>query len=459
MSVNVRRICLELLYEINENEQFCDMAIHKAMEENPKLDARDRGFLLTLTEGVVERRIELDYFINMYSSKPVDKLKPFIKNILRMAVYQLKYMDQVPHSAAVNEAVKLTIAKGYSGLRGFVNGILRNMSRTVCNAEYPDKVANPVEYMSIKHSMPKWLVEHYISELGDNEAENVLEYFLNNFDTVIRCTGIYYNKNELEEKIRECGVEVIKGSIFDYALHLKRTGVINNLPGYSEGSFVVQDESSMIPAHIAACYAKDNYLINDRKVLNVLDLCAAPGGKTLQIADNMGENVQIQARDVSNEKLDRIIDNAKRLGLSNISVKFADALKPDKSCVNKYDIVIADLPCSGLGVIGKKPDIKYNASLMGTKELAVMQKKILNNAAEYVVQGGIIIYSTCTINRIENEDNALAFIKDHTNYDLVQTDSYLPPELHDCILDNGFVKVIPGKIKADGFFVAVFKRL
>lgn len=458
MSVNVRKVCLDVLYDVNEKNEFCDTAVNKALAISDLPDVRDRGLLLALAEGTIERKIEIDYIINQYSTKPVGKLKPYVRNILRMAVYQLKYMDQIPNSAAVNEAVKLTSTCGYSGLKGFVNGILRNIARTISQVKYPDELKKPIEYLSVKYSMPMWLVEHYIDELGKEAANDVMEYYLNNSDTVIRYCGKMVDLDDFKKQLTQNSIIYEDSEAFSYAIRLKKPGSIAALPGYNEGVFTVQDTSSMIPAHIAGQYARKNYLEVSSKVLKVLDMCAAPGGKALQIAGELEKNVHVDARDLSKDKTSKIVCNAKRLGINNISVNEADALKLDQTCEDKYDIVIADLPCSGLGVVGKKPDIKYNASKNGMSDLASMQLKMLDNAADYVVRGGILLFSTCTINREENEQNARAFLNRHTNYYSVEITNYLPQNLRKFVSEEGFVKVVPGAIKADGFFVAVFRR-
>ncbi len=458
MKDNVRALCLEVLDEVFEKNVFCNTALHRAIELNKNLDERDRRFLTALTEGTVERCIEIDYLINQYSVKKVDKLKPYIRNILRMSVYQIKYMEQVPDSAAVNEAVVLVVKKGYKGLRGFVNGVLRNMVRTLQDVKYPDAAKEPVKYLSIMYSMPEWLVEHYLNELQFEDVENCFRYFLKPADITIRCTGKGYSKEELVNEYECCDILSDKKTIFDYSIRLKRHGKINNLLGFNEGSFVVQDESSMIPAHIAMEYVKQDEDMNVSESLSILDMCAAPGGKALHIAGGLAGKATVHARDISEYKTGKILENAGRLGINNIDVSVSDAMEHDMECVNAYDIVIADLPCSGLGVLAKKSDIKYNASKEGLAELADMQASMLDNAADYVKTCGIIVFSTCTINMNENELNVEHFLRRHPEYSLINAKDYIPVTLHGALTEEGYVKVIPGKYDSDGFFVAVFRR-
>ena len=461
MPVNTRRLCLDILVEVLEEGTFCNTALHECLNKNPALDKKERAFLSALAEGVVERSIELDYVINMYSDKSVTKLKPLIRNILRMAVYQILYMDQVPDSAAVNEAVKLAVKKGYGGLRGFVNGVLRNIVRNKDKLEYPDSDRNTMEYISVKYSMPQWLVRYFLEEMSADDVIKTMEYYMNTADTVLRLTAAAGRHDIYTEKLDHAGLNYTSGRIFDYAYRLQHAGRIDELPGYSEGHFVVQDESSMIPGHIAVSWI-NNKLQSSSGITRVLDMCAAPGGKTLHIAGSFGNNVCIDSCDISEYKVNRISDNAKRLNLSNVNAMVRDAMELDEKASGRYDVVIADLPCSGLGVLARKADIKYNVSESSVNELVHIQRTMLDNAASYVAPGGILVYSTCTINRHENEENAQYFADNNQNYKLCSPGQFFEGETLDRIsaafTEKGYIRVIPGIMQSDGFFVAVFQR-
>lgn len=462
MSVNTRRLCLDILSSVMDDGIYCNTALHECLNQNPALDIKERAFLSILSEGVVERCIEMDYIIDKFSSKPVDRLKPVIRNILRMAVYQIMYMDQVPDSATVNEAVKLTVKKGYGGLRGFVNGLLRNIVRNRDKIEYPDADSNILEYISVKYSMPEWLVRHFLKEMSTDDVIATMEYYMNATDTVLRVRGDSGSVDLYISDMKKSGLSFQKGHIFDYAFRLRNAGKIDELPGYSDGRFAVQDESSMIPGHIAISWIKRRLEKNGDKTVKVLDMCAAPGGKTLHIAGEFGDKVSIDSCDISEHKVKRIRENALRLRLDNINAYVCDALKADDTKKGKYDVVIADLPCSGLGVIARKPDIKYNITEASMKELAVLQQKMLDNASSYLAPGGLLIYSTCTINSLENENNALYFSENHREYKLCSPEKYFDAEtlerISDAITEQSFIRVIPGLMRSDGFFVAVFER-
>lgn len=461
MSVNTRRLCLDILIEVLEDGVFCNTAIHECLNKNPALDTKERAFLSMLSAGVVERRIEMDYIINKFSNKPADRLKPAIRNILRMSVYQIIYMDQVPDSAAVNEAVKLTIKKGYGGLRGFVNGVLRNIVRSKDIIEYPNADRNTVEYLSVKYSMPEWLVSHFLDEMSKDDVINTFEYYMNTTDTVLRLTVDTEAIEEYVLKLNNAGIKYKTGRIFDYALRLENAGRIDAIPGYEEGEFVIQDESSMIPGHIAVSWI-NNRLAATQQKLKILDMCAAPGGKTLHIACSFGNNVSIDSCDISEYKVKRIRDNAKRLNLNNINALVRDALVVEQESKGRYDVVIADLPCSGLGVFARKPDIKYNVSEESVNELVHIQQRMLDNAAGYVAPGGLLIYSTCTINRCENEENAEYFVKNNPQFCCCNLQQFFDVDtldrLSNAFTGQGYIRIIPGKLQSDGFFVAAFRR-
>lgn len=444
MAENVRLIALEIINDVLEKNIFYKASVDRHLSISD-MDARDRSFISVLSIGTIERYIELDYIIGCYSKMPVKKLKPYIRNILRMSIYQLKYMNQVPDSAAVNEAVKLAVKKGYGGLRGYVNGVLRNAARTLKDIEYPGS--------SIKYSIPEWLENHYVDELGYDAYVRMAEYFLSNRDITIRCTKESGGRDNLCGLFDEYGIEYSKDTIFDYSLRLTSPGRIHELPGYTEGKFVVQDESSMIPAHII-----NGLIAGCPDIVNVIDVCAAPGGKTLQLADMRNGRVHIEARDISSDKVSLIKDNAARLGICDITASVHDACEYDEECKEKYDFVIADVPCSGLGVIAKKPDIKHNITKEGMEKLSDIQKKIMNVVSLYVRPGGYMLYSTCTINVGENENNVKDFLCAHSDFELIKLCSYVPKKLKVCVRNEGYIKVVPGLIDADGFFVAALKK-
>lgn len=449
-SITARSAALAVINAVLNDKRFCEDAMQeyvyiKNADGGDKFDRRDRAFIKALSEGTIERCITIDYVINNYSSKPVHKLKPFIRGLLRMSVYQIMYMDKVPDNAAVNEAVKIAVKKGFHGLKGYVNGVLRSIARGYKELEINDT--------SVKYSVPKWLEEHLKTELGEKKTIDALEYFLGKTELTLR-PDCPKNLEWLRKEFEKAGIEYKSGNIIPEALRISQSVAVSELPGYKEGRFAVMDESSMLPAHIICEYIKED----NKKKYRVLDMCAAPGGKVLYLAGFAGEKVDCMAKDLTSGKISKLEENIKRLNIKNVKTSVFDATLFDENECEKYDIIIADLPCSGFGVIAKKPDIKYNTMEEDSKKLACIQKKMLDNAAKYVRNNGIIVFSTCTVSRYENEDNVSDFLKRHTDFSLFDIEKNIPHIIRKGCYKEMQVKIAPGQFDTDGFFVAVFKK-
>lgn len=435
--VNMREVALGVLLEVLERDSYLSPVLSSALEKYQYLDKQDRAFLARLTEGVVERRITLDYIINQYSKVKTEKMKPVIRTILRMGVYQLRFMDQVPDSAACNESVKLAVKKGFGSLRGFVNGVLRGIAR---GTDTMDDAG-----LSVKYSMPQWLVDKWELAYGIERTRAMLASFLENKKTHIRC------REGEEERILQSllaeGIQAEKGAYLPYALTISGYNYLRRVKVFQEGGFQVQDESSMLIGECAGI--QSGY--------QIVDVCAAPGGKASHAAEKLQGTGLVSARDLSERKTEKIRENIKRLGLVNVEVKEWDALTLDEAWRGKADIVLADLPCSGLGVIGKKPDIKYRASQEGIEELRDLQRQILSVVQEYVKPGGILMYSTCTVCPEENQENA-AWFSEMFDFEALSLQKELPEPLKGELSEEGFLQLYPGVHACDGFFLAKFRK-
>ena len=412
---NNREIVLEalLLYEKGE---YADKIIKSILDKYSYLERFERSFINRVFNGTIERRLTLDFIINSFSSVKVNKQKPVIRTILRMSVYQLIFMDAIPDSAAINEAVKLAKKKKFNGLTGFINGVLRNISRQKDKINLPE--GNLASALSVRYSMPEWLCSHFIKECGENKAIEILENSLAERPVIIRTNLSVTTAAELKERLENEGVTVrtpetlLKADEGSPALIISDFDGLMSLETFDEGLFCVQDLSSQMllnPAYESE--AVRNEIIERLKTAElIVDVCAAPGGKTCQAADLVryygNENCRIVSRDLTDAKVDRIDENTERCGFDNVETQVHDALLPDASIKGKADIVIADLPCSGLGVTGRKVDIKYRVREEDLAELARLQKEILMVVSEYVRDGGMLIYSTCTVNMAENDENA-----------------------------------------------------
>lgn len=445
-AINERELILGILLEITRDGEYAHIALRNTLSKYQYLEKRERAFITRVVEGTLEHMMEIDYIINQFSKVKVNKMKPVIRTILRSAVYQILYMDSVPNSAVCNEAVKLAAKKGFVNLKGFVNGVLRNIDRNVNDIQYP-KQDNMVEYLSIKYSMPTWILEKWKKSYDWETIERILQGFLQEKGTIIRCNLNRISKEDLKKKLEAEGVTVTQHPYLEYALEISGYDYLGDLESFEDGDFQVQDLSSMLVAEIAAPKEGDY----------VIDVCAAPGGKSLHIADKLHGTGHVEARDLTDYKVDLIWDNIERSQMKNVEAVRHDALVYDEDSKEKADIVIADLPCSGLGVIGKKADIKYKMTEETQRELAKLQKNILQIVHRYVKPGGTLVYSTCTINEEENMENVRWFLQQNPEFESVSVEQVLCEELKKSVKE-GCLQLLPGIHESDGFFIAVFRK-
>ncbi len=431
-TVNTREIVLDMLLMVEREEEYSHRIIRSVLDKYDYLSGQEKAFMKRLFEGCIERRLELDYHINRFASMPVKKMKPLIRCLLRMGTYQILYMDSVPDAAAVSEAVKLAGKRKFRNLSGFVNGILRKVATNKNELTLPDKEKAPKDFLSVTYSMPEWIVEHFLKTYSFEETEKILEGLMAIRPVCIRFAG-KLSEEEKQDLIREmekAGVTVSAHPNVKGAYYLENCDNIAALAGYDEGAFTVQDASSMLAVAAAGISPGDR----------VLDVCAAPGGKTMLAAEYAGKNGGVEARDVSDFKVAQIEENVARMGLSNVAVKVWDARMADESAKEQADVVIADVPCSGLGVMGKKRDIKYRQKPEAMEEIVQLQKEIMRNVVSYVKKGGVLLYSTCTINRAENEEMAEWICKEFA------------------FEKESMTQLLPGVHDTDGFFFARLRK-
>jgi len=444
---DAREIALGILIDISENNNYIHSVLSRTLKQFQNLEKQDRALITRICEGTIERLITLDFILNQYSSIKVNKMKPFIRNLLRMSVYQIKYMDQIPDSAACNEAVKLAKKRGFKNLSGFINGVLRNVIRNPEKVVFPDEQKEPIRFLSVVYSVPEWLITDWLIQYEYTVVKQMLEASFQDQKTTIRCNLNQVSPAELKLMLEQAKVTVEPGTYLPYAFKISDYNYLTQLESFQKGYFQIQDESSMLVGAVAGVKAGDY----------VIDVCAAPGGKSLHIAENLKSTGQVSARDVSEFKIELISDNIKRIGCKNITVKVQDALILDEESMEQADIVIADLPCSGLGVIGKKPDIKYNMTKEKINDLVKLQRAILEVVQQYVKKDGVLLYSTCTVNIEENIENIRWFINNF-NYKLENIEDYLPKALWSETTKEGYLQLIPGIHDADGFFIARLRK-
>lgn len=427
---NSRELILDVLLAVTRDGMYSHIAIRNMLDKYRYLPKQERSFIKRVCEGTLERMIWIDYVLNQCSSVKVNKMKPVIRCILRSGVYELKYMDAVPASATCNEAVKLAQKRGFRNLKGFVNGVLRSVSRNLSELAMPDRDKEPLEYLSIAGSMPVWILELWQQSYSLEQIERFLEAFLTEMPAAIRVNPLKTTKEELKKELEEAQIQAEESELED-VLMIKNYDFLEKIPAFREGKFHVQDISSMQVGLWAA--PKEHSF--------VVDVCAAPGGKSLHAAELMHGTGMVEARDLSPRKVSLIQENIERCQLPNVRAVQADARIPDQKLMGQADLVIADLPCSGLGVLGKKADIKYKVTREACKDLAALQREILDTVCQYVKEGGILIYSTCTINPGENQENTAWFLREHPEFSLEKQQ-----------------QILPEKGICDGFFLAKFVR-
>lgn len=444
--INPREMILEILLQIEEGEHS-HIAIRSALSKYQFLPRQERAFITRVCEGTLEYRIQIDYILDSFSKVTVDKMKPPIREILRSAVYQLRYMDSVPDSAVCNEAVKLTQRKGFYNLKPFVNGVLRTIAREMNQVKFPSREENLVRSLSVEYSMPEQLVERWLEAYGEEITEKILKDFLEEKPLTVRCRTYLNSQEAIVKSLTDQGVKVEPAPYLPYACHISGFDHILALDAFINGKILVQDVSSMLVAE-AADPQKGDY---------VIDVCAAPGGKSLHVGDKMEGFGTVDARDVSQYKVNLIEENIRRTNSINVQAKVQDATIFDQESELLADIVLADVPCSGYGVIGKKPDIKYRVTPQKQEEIVILQRTILDRAANYVKPRGTLIFSTCTIAKKENEENMMWFLQNYP-FKLESLDPCLPEELHSETTALGYLQLLPGVHKTDGFFIAKFRR-
>lgn len=424
-----RELALQTLLVITRDGEYSHIALKKILDEHQDLDKKERAFITRVVNGTLERMIEIDHILNRFSKVKVNKMKPVVRMILRMGVYQLKYMDHVPSSAICNESVKLAARKGFSGLKGFVNGVLRNISRNISRIAEPGK-EDMKKYLSVRYSLPEWMVEQWTEEYGEDTVEQIGQAFLEERPLTIRCNLTALGREELIKELEKEGVAA-KELVLPCALAISGYDHISKLESFRKGYFYVQDLSSMYVAEWA----------DPPKGAYIIDVCAAPGGKAIHMAEKLSGTGHVQARDLTDYKVGLLKDNIARSRLENIEAVKWDATVRDETAREKADLVIADLPCSGMGVIGRKVDLKYKMTPKLQEDLVKLQRNILSVVHTYVKPGGRLLYSTCTIHRTENEENARWFLKEQPQFCLVREQ-----------------QMIPGRDSGDGFYIAMFEK-
>ena len=431
----MRKLAFEVVEGTLERGGHSDDLFHHVIQTHPVMTAQEKRFLKRLSYGAIERKIEMDARIDAVSTLPARKMRPAVRTILRMALYEIYYMEQVPNAAACHEAVELTKKKKCARYSSFVNAVLRNAIRDPLPLEkQPDW---------IRYSLPEELMEHLRAQYGKKTAGRIAASYLEQSGTVT----LHIDSNKIRpeqygEELKKRQISFWRGNYIDQAIVVEHIQDISTLPGYRKGWFFVQDESSMLPVLCAGI----------RPGMRVADVCSAPGGKTMHALIQLKGEGWLTARDVSEKKVEKIRENIERFGYSNVCCECRDARVTDEKNKGKMDVVLVDVPCSGIGIIGRKPEIKYHA-MEDAAQLIERQRQICRAGAELLKPGGVLIYSTCTINCAENEEN-VRWMEEHLGLHTQSLDAWIPQSLQNKMTAGGMLQMLPGLQKSDGFFVS-----
>lgn len=441
---NVREIALDILTAVQKNKAYSNLSLNHAIKES-ELSAKDIGLLTELVYGTIQRDMTLDYYVSPFIKNP-KKIQPWVLSLLKMTVFQMQFLDRVPERAAVHEAVEIAKKRGHRGVASLVNGVLRTIGRE--GVPQTSEIKDPLERISISTSHPLWLVKLWASQFGIEKTEQMCMENLNAPVQTARVNLLKTSRDEVLELLADEGYMVEPSTLNEDGIRCLR-GNIALSNAYKNGLISIQDESSMLVAHAVSPSDEDM----------VLDSCAAPGGKTTHMGERMANHGRIIALDLHAHKTKLIEEQAMRLGLSNIETRQMDARKI-RECFEPqtFDKILVDAPCSGLGVLKRKPDAKYTKTEADLHSLSAIQLNILEKVSSLVKTGGTITYSTCTVGKEENEAIIDAFLEQNKDFerDLSLVDRL--PEAVKPYVNGNSVQILPQYFGSDGFFIASIRR-
>lgn len=435
---NSRLVAIVVIEKVLNENAYSNIVLGMELNKS-ELNDKDKALVTEIVYGTLKYKYTIDKILCNYVKKGIDKLDSFVLNMLRISLYQIRFLDKVPSFAAVNEAVNLTKKKSNLGASKLVNAVLRNYLRETSAKYY--NVDDEIERLCFEYSFTKSLVKLFIKQYGVLSAEEILKGLNYKPDVTVRVNTLKLTYEEIWEKLIENGYNVEKGNVAPEAIRIIRGKNIENNLLFNEGYITVQDESAMLTA--PSMDLKPDQV--------VLDLCSAPGGKTTHIAEIMRNSGRIYAYDIHKNKLSLIEENIKRIGITNTTCDVIDATVYTEPLFECADRVLIDVPCSGLGIIRKKPEIKWSKHINNIKSIIETQRKIMENASKYLKKGGVMVYSTCTLNKEENEGNIEWFIETHPEFKIQPV---FFGELDNIRYnDSGNITILPNQYM-DGFFIA-----
>ena len=439
---NARELALQTLTDILIDGAYSNHALSEQIEKN-ELTVQDKNFMTELVYGTLQHEQLLNFYVTPFFN---GKVKAWVRILIQMTLYQMLFLDSVPEHAAISEAVKIAKKRGGQFNGKLVNAILREMTRTPLPSL--DTIKDEAERLAVETSHPLWLIKLWSKQFGWEKTIQMARANNERVNVTIRVNGVRGTREELKQKLESEGITCEYGNLSEDALVILKGNVIKT-KAFEQGWFYVQDESSMLVARA----------LKPKHHSKVLDTCSAPGGKTTHVAELMRQTGTVYAHDVYEHKIKLIEDNVKRLGLTNVVATLQDATTLNERYESdSFDAVLVDAPCSGLGILRRHPEVKITKQPSDLDEIMMIQKKILNTVAPLVKVGGTLVYSTCTVNRKENDKMVEQFLAQHPEYELDPTlVNRLPEVLHEQT-KKGMVQLFPGDYQTDGFFIACLKR-
>jgi 16S rRNA (cytosine967-C5)-methyltransferase len=441
---NVREIALDLLTAVEKNQSYSNLLLNSTIEKN-QLSAKDVGLLTELTYGTLQRRMALDYFLNPFI-KDNKKLADWIHHLLRLTLYQMIYLDRIPDRAAIYEAVDIAKKRGHKGIASLVNGVLRSIQRQ--GVPSLNDVADPNERLALETSHPLWLINRWVNQFGFDKTKEMCEINLTAPLQTARVNLTKISRDECVALLEEDGFQIEKSPIIPEAIRCLKGNLASTI-AFKYGMFTIQDESSMLAAYALGA-AREEY---------ILDACAAPGGKSTHIAEKMNNTGEVISVDLHQHKVRLINDNARRLGLENIKTSVSDSRRlQEKFKVESFDRILLDAPCSGLGVMRRKPDMKYTKTEKDIERLSEIQQDLLTSVTPLLKKGGTLVYSTCTVDKEENEYTVRKFLEKNPDFEVDLSFKDRMPEAVQPFITGYDLQVFPQDFGSDGFYIAVLKK-
>lgn len=444
--LTARELALEVLLAVEEQSAYSNLALQSALSKHT-MSAKDTGLVTEMVYGTVQRLNTIDYRIQPLLKQPMQKLDPWVRNLLRVSVYQLVYLERVPDFAVLNEAVEIAKRRNQR-LSGFVNGVLRSFTRSQ-EIKFPSLAKDPIRHISLVYSHPEWLVKDWIDQYGIEQTVEICRANNDRPSLSLRVNRLRATREEVVASLAEQGIEAHVSDISPDGIVLSSGMDVTKLEAFQHGLCTVQDESSML---VTPCLAP-------KPGMRILDACAAPGGKTTHLAETMNDQGEIVAADIYEHKVELIRNATHRLGIQSVKPVAGDIrdILPE---LGEFDAILLDAPCSGFGVIRRKPDIKWRKTADDVSAIQAAQAELIRLTADALKPGGILVYSTCTIGQKENQEIVRTFLEEHANFQIEPVQSYLSETVvNHCVSAEGWVQILPQHYGTDGFFICRLRKM